>query len=89
MASADVLVIPKGAPNRDTAMKFLAEAASLEGQKKFMDIITAEEVDGGVTGSGNVQTLPEGGANQVTLGLEWWGNNRDLLADRWYEWQAQ
>ena len=89
LASADVLVIPKGAPNRDTAMKFLAEAASLEGQKKFMDIITAEEVDGGVTGSGNVQTLPEGGANQVTLGLEWWGNNRDLVADRWYEWQAQ
>jgi len=89
LASADVLVIPKGSPNKDTAMKFLAIAASPEGQKRFMDIITAEDVEGGVAGSGKVQTLPEDGANQVTLGLEWWGENRNMVADRWYAWQAQ
>ncbi len=89
LASADVLVIPKGAPNKDTAMKFIANAATPEGQKRFFDIITAEEVEGGVGGSGNVQTLPEGGANQVSLNLEWWGDNRNMIADRWYAWQAQ
>ena len=89
LASADVLVIPKGAPNKDTAMKFIANAATPEGQKRFFDIITAEEVEGGVGGSGNVQTLPEGGANQVTMDLAWWGENRNIIADRWYAWQAQ
>lgn len=89
LASADVLVIPKGSPNKDAAMKFLAKAASKEGQKRFMDIITAEQVEGGIAGSGSVQTLPEGGANQVSLGLEWWGENRDMVGERWYAWQAQ
>lgn len=89
LASADVLVIPKGSPNKDIAMQFLAKAASPDGQKRFMDIITAEEIEGGVAGSGAVQTLPEGGANQISMDLAWWGANRDMIGERWYAWQAQ
>ena len=89
LLSADALVIPKGAPNKDLAMKFLAKAATPEGQKTFMDMITSEEVEGGVAGSGNVQTLPEGGANQIALDNDWWGKNRDMIAERWYAWQAK
>jgi hypothetical protein len=70
-------------------MQFIAKAASAEGQKAFMEMITAEAVEGGVTGSGAVQTRPEDGANQISLDLAWWGENRDMVAQRWYDWQAQ
>jgi putative spermidine/putrescine transport system substrate-binding protein len=89
LASADALVVPKGSPNKDLAMQFIAKAASAEGQKAFMEMITAEAVEGGVAGSGAVQTRPEGGANQISLDLAWWGENRDMVAKRWYDWQAQ
>jgi putative spermidine/putrescine transport system substrate-binding protein len=89
LASADALVIPKGSPNKDLAMQFLAKAASAEGQKTFMDLISSEAVEGGVAGSGAVQTLPADGASQISLDLAWWGQNRDVVAERWYAWQAQ
>jgi putative spermidine/putrescine transport system substrate-binding protein len=89
LRTADALVVPKGAPNKDLAMKFIAKAGTPEGQKAFMDLITAEEVEGGVAGSGQVQVLPEGGANQIVLDNDWWGKNRDAVAERWYAWQSQ
>ncbi len=90
LASADMLVVPKGAPNKDAAMKFLATAASAKGQAEFMAKITSEVVEGIEGTGGTVQPVPTDlEATRVSLDLEYWGNNREKIAERWYAWQAE
>jgi putative spermidine/putrescine transport system substrate-binding protein len=93
LTTADALVIPKGAPNRDAAMKFLARATSPEGQAEMAtlsgyaptNLKSPELMDPEVA-----KTLPDAHEDtQIDLNVAWWAENRDMLADRWYAWQAE
>ncbi|ACM30706.1 ABC transporter substrate-binding protein [Agrobacterium sp. SHOUNA12C] len=93
ITAADSLVVPKGAPNLEAAMKFIALAASAQPQAdlakatgyapvniesaKLMDPVTAK-------------TLPDQQtASQVNADMSYWAENRDAIGKRWYAWQAQ
>ena len=37
-----------------------------------------------------VKTLPDNFTKgQINLSMAWWAENRDVVAKRWYAWQAQ
>ncbi len=93
LTAADVLVVPKGARNREAAMQFLAEATSATGQAQFaiatgyapINIHSKDEMDADV-----VATLPDSHTeSQIDLDMTHWADNRDAIAKRWYDWQAQ
>lgn len=93
LTAADVLVVPKGAKNKDAAMKFLATATSPAGQAKFaelsgyapINVKAKAEMD-----SEMVKSLPDAFTeSQIDLDMNYWAEHRDEIAERWYAWQAQ
>ncbi|EHK53869.1 ABC transporter substrate-binding protein [Allomesorhizobium alhagi] len=93
MTAADVLVVPKGAKNKDLAMKFLAAATSPKGQASFAEasgyapINTAAKAE---MPEDVVESLPDAYVEgQINLDMNYWAENRDAIAERWYAWQAQ
>lgn len=93
MTAADVLVVPKGAKNKDLAMKFLAVATSPTAQAKFAEesgyapINTAAKAE---MPEDVVQYLPDAHVEgQIDLDMTYWAEHRDEIAERWYAWQAQ
>ena len=87
---ADFLVVPKGAKNKDAAMKFLANAAGAEGQAEFANQTAYAPVN-----LDSVSLLkPELAPNlptayaqdQVTLDFAYWAKNGPAIATRWNEW---
>lgn len=93
LTAADMLVVPKGARNRDAAMKFLARATSPQGQADFarlsayapVNLKSKELLDPAI-----VATLPDQHAqSQINLDMRYWAENRDEIANRWYAWQAK
>jgi putative spermidine/putrescine transport system substrate-binding protein len=88
-----MLVVPKGAPNRAAAMRFLARATSPEGQAEFAKLSAYAPVN---TRSKELldpeiaKTLPDQHTqSQIDLNMEYWAEHRDEIAKRWYAWQAQ
>jgi putative spermidine/putrescine transport system substrate-binding protein len=93
MTAADVLVVPKGAKNKDLAMKFLATATRPSAQAKFAEtsgyapINTAAKAE---MPEDVVKSLPDAYVDgQINLDMNYWAENRDAIAERWYAWQAQ
>ena len=93
LTAADVLVVPKGAKNKQAAMKFLAAATSPAGQAKFaelsgyapVNVKAKAEMDPEV-----VKSLPDAFIeSQIDLDMNYWAENRDSIAERWYAWQAE
>ncbi|MGO4909947.1 ABC transporter substrate-binding protein [Pseudorhodobacter sp. W20_MBD10_FR17] len=93
ITAADALIVPKGAPNKDAAMKFIAMATSAEGQAGFaaetgyapINLGSADIMDPAVRA-----TLPDAQtAVQVNADLAYWAEHRDEIGTRWYEWQAK
>jgi putative spermidine/putrescine transport system substrate-binding protein len=93
ITAADALVVPKGAKNKDAAMKFIAEATSAEGQAAFaaatgyapINLGSADLMDPAVRA-----TLPDAQtAVQVNADMAYWAEHRDEIGNRWYAWQAQ
>lgn len=93
ITAADALVVPKGAPNKDAAMQFIAAATSAEGQAGFaaetgyapINIGSADIMDASVRA-----TLPDAQtAVQVNADLAYWAEHRDEIGTRWYAWQAE
>jgi putative spermidine/putrescine transport system substrate-binding protein len=93
ITAADALVVPKGSANKETAMKFIAEATSAEGQALFaaasgyapINLGSADLMDPAVRA-----TLPDAQtAVQVNADMAYWAANRDEIGNRWYAWQAQ
>jgi len=92
LVAADLLVIPKGSPNKDAAMKFLAYAASAKGQ--------ADMANNSAYGPTNLKSLgmldpaildfqpSQHAAQNVPMNVNYWAENRDQISKRWYEWQA-
>lgn len=93
ITAADALVIPKGAENRDAAMKFLALAASAAGQAKFAELsgYAPTNLKSGELMSEELRaTLPDAqNASQVNADMKYWAEHRDEIGKRWYAWQAQ
>ena len=90
LVMADFLVIPKGAKNKDAAMKFLANASSAEGQAEFanktayapVNVDSVAKLDKHLA-----QNLPTAYAqDQVTLDFAYWAKNGQAIAARWNEW---
>ncbi|AVA24945.1 ABC transporter substrate-binding protein [Rhizobium sp. NXC24] len=93
ITAADSLVIPKGAPNLETAMKFIALATSAQPQADLakatgyapINIDSAKLMD-----PATAKTLPDQQtASQVNASMKYWAENRDEIGKRWYAWQAK
>ncbi|NBA97374.1 polyamine ABC transporter substrate-binding protein [Pseudomonas sp. R5(2019)] len=90
LVMADFLVIPKGAKNKDAAMKFLANSSSAKGQAEFANLTAYAPVN-----TESVSLLkPELAPNlptayakdQITLDFAYWAKNGPDIATRWNEW---
>ncbi len=93
LTTADALVVPKGAPNKEAAMKFLARASSPEGQAEMARLSGYAPTNlksPGLMDPEVAKALPDAHEDsQIDLNVAWWAENRDMLADRWYAWQAE
>jgi putative spermidine/putrescine transport system substrate-binding protein len=93
LTAADVLVVPKGSKHKAEAMKFLAYASSAKGQADFASETAYAPVNLGskaLLSPAVVKTLPDQYTKgQLNLNMAWWADNRDVVAKRWYAWQAQ
>jgi len=93
LTAADVLVVPKGSKRKAQAMKFLAYAAGAKGQADFATETAYAPVNLGakaLMSPAAVKTLPDQYTKgQINLNMAWWAENRDVVAKRWYAWQAQ
>ena len=76
----DCFAIPKGAPNKDLAMKFLAEISKPQYQAEFTKYITygptnKKAYDLGTIDAAYAKKLPsypDNAATQLTINLEWY-----------------
>ncbi|WP_460418999.1 ABC transporter substrate-binding protein [Pseudomonas sp. microsymbiont 2] len=90
LVMADFLVIPKGAKNKDAAMKFLASASGAQGQADFANATAYAPVNLDSVGllkpelAGNLPTAYA--QDQVTLDFAYWAKNGQAIAARWNEW---
>ncbi|MGH8433184.1 MAG: ABC transporter substrate-binding protein [Pseudomonas sp.] len=90
LVMADFLVIPKGAKNKDAAMRFIANASSAKGQAEFANLTAYAPVNLDSIS----QLTPELAPNlptayakdQVTLDFAYWAKNGPAIATRWNEW---
>jgi putative spermidine/putrescine transport system substrate-binding protein len=90
LVMADFLVVPKGAKNKDAAMKLIAEAASAKGQADFSNLTAYAPVNLDSVqrlDSTLAPNLPTAYAkDQITLDFAYWAKNGPAIATRWNEW---
>ena len=93
LTAADVLVVPKGAKNKDAAMKFLASASGAQAQADIAvatsyaptNLKSVALMDPEVAA-----TLPDKfTASQINLDMNYWAEHRDEIGTRWYAWQTK
>ena len=93
ITAADSLVVPKGAPNKAEAMKFIALATSAKPQAEMatatgyapINLDAPAEMDPAIRA-----TLPDQqAATQINADMTYWAAHRDEIGSRWYAWQAQ
>jgi putative spermidine/putrescine transport system substrate-binding protein len=93
ITAADSLVVPKGAKNKDAAMKFIAAATSDAAQATFATTTGYAPVnlDANMLMDEAIRkTLPDMQAEtQVNADMDYWAEHRDEIGTRWYAWQAQ
>jgi putative spermidine/putrescine transport system substrate-binding protein len=84
----DCFAIPKGAPNRDLAMKFLAEISKPQYQAEFTKYITYGPTNKKAYELGTIDAAyarrlpshPENAARQLTINLDWYIKNEAAAA---------
>ncbi|SEP95244.1 putative spermidine/putrescine transport system substrate-binding protein [Pseudomonas cuatrocienegasensis] len=90
LVMADFLVIPKGAKNKEAAMKFLAQASSAAGQAEFANLTAYAPVNVdsvSLLEPDLASSLPTAhAADQITLDYAYWAKNGAEIATRWNEW---
>ena len=88
----DMLVIPKGAPNKKAAMEFIAIASSAKGQADFSNASAYAPTNSGARELLNkdmLEFMPFTHADQeIPMGLQYWSEHTDEIGKRWYAWQA-
>ncbi|MCZ4353460.1 ABC transporter substrate-binding protein [Roseovarius aestuarii] len=93
LADYDCFAIPKGAPNKDVAMEFLAEISKAEYQDDLPKYITygptnkaayeTGEIDPAVAAS--LPSTPENTAKQLPISLEWYSKWETIAAEMYQE----
>lgn len=89
---SDSWVVPKGAQNKDLAMKFINFALQTEQQAKFSSLIpySPANLDAlEIMDDELIQELGQTGENlesQLIVDLEWWVENFDEVNERFEEW---
>lgn len=89
--ATDSWIVPKGAPNKDIAMLFIAWYSLPENNAKFSDHITYGPVNR--NSFGNVQEarrplIPSTYIDDMVIcDYAWWGPNYVAQAERWKEWR--
>ena len=90
LVMADFLVVPKGAKNKDAAMKFLALASGAEGQAEFANLTAYAPVNLDSVAQLDAELAPSlptaHEADQVTLDFAYWAEHGNDIAARWNEW---
>lgn len=90
LVMADFLVIPKGAKNKDAAMKFLANASSAKGQADFANLTAYAPVNVGSVEMLNADLAPNLPTahvkDQVNLDYAYWAKNGEAISAQWNEW---
>jgi len=90
LVMADMLVVPKGAKNKEAAMKFLAEASGARGQAEFANLTAYAPVNLDSVAKLTpdlAKNLPTAyGSEQVTLDFAYWAQHGGEIASRWNEW---
>jgi len=89
----DCFAIPKGAPNKDLAMEFIAEISKAEYQDDLPKFITygptnADAYDTGEISAEMAASLPsspENMARQLPISLEWYGEWEQIAAEMYQE----
>lgn len=90
LATADFLVVPKGAPHKCAAMRFIAHAVSAKPQAKFAAMTAYAPVNPKA-----VKLLPEDIAphlptahteTQVTLSIKYWAEHSEKINKAWHNW---
>jgi putative spermidine/putrescine transport system substrate-binding protein len=93
ITAADSLVVPKGAPNKAEAMRFIALATSAAPQAAMaaatgyapINLDAPAEMDPEIRA-----TLPDQqAAPRVDADMSYWAEHRDAIGARWYAWQAR
>ncbi|QMV65715.1 ABC transporter substrate-binding protein [Pseudomonas berkeleyensis] len=90
LVMADFLVIPKGAKNKDAAMKFLAAASGAAGQAEFANLTAYAPVNLDSVSQLEPELAPSlptaHASEQVTLDFAYWAEHGNDIAARWNEW---
>ncbi len=93
LTAADVLVVPKGAKNKDLAMKFLAEATGAKAQADMASLTNYAPTNvksAALMDPKVAATLPDKfTTTQINLDMSYWAEHRDEIAKRWYDWQVK
>ena len=93
ITAADSLVVPRGAKNKDVAMKFIAQATSDSAQAQFATATGYAPINlesNMLMDSDLRNSLPDMQADtQVNADMSYWAEHRDEIGTRWYAWQAK
>ncbi|RBP79117.1 ABC transporter substrate-binding protein [Marinomonas rhizomae] len=93
LVMSDFLVVPKGAKNKEAAMKFLAYSSSPQGQADFATITAYSPINTkseALLDKGLSAYLPTNyTADQVSLNYQYWAKNGPQIAQRWNNWLLQ
>jgi len=92
LIDADWWVIPRGAKNKDLAMKFIAFASQADPQAQFPKYIPYGPVNKNAVAKisqeilKDLPTSPENLDKQVFKNSEWWDDNLADVQERWNKW---
>src|SRR5699024_31388 len=88
--AGDVLVVPKGAKNKEAAMEFIAQATSAEGQNDLENKTPYTPITTEADELVDDDLLPylssEHTNSQVVLDMEYWSTAIDDVLHEWNEW---
>jgi len=93
LVGGDFLVIPRGAPNREQAQRFIGFATGAQAQAKLASLTGYAPVNGAseaLLDPTLLANLPSAhAAQQVSLDFKYWGKHGEEIAERWNRWQSQ
>lgn len=88
----DVLMVPKGAPNKKQAMKFIAFAAHDKQSAAFSELSSVQPVNPDIKpdytkAQQETNTFAPTHKNSIVLGnVDWWGKNQDAVVKKYTAW---
>lgn len=93
LATADFLVVPRGAPHAKEAMRFIANAVSAKAQAAFSKMTAYAPVNPKAAKylpKALLANLPTGHeATQVTLNIPYWAKHAKKIDNAWNQWITQ